>query len=509
VEGPAVKRFVRVKHQEFQFVPYLYIAALTPAVLLVHGYHPLADDGAVYIAGIKKFADPSLYQSDAVFVSSPTHFSIFAHVLAALLRWGHLPLPLLLLLCHLASIFLFLLGSWALAARIFVTNSSRWGALLLAACCFTLPVAGTSLCIMDPYVTARSFSTPLSLFALAAVLDEQWIESALWLALTALLHPLMAAYTAIAMLTLALARRRMWWPLGWFCGFGYLLCGAIFLVTHHTDPLLAYNRAALSRSYFFLSSWQWFEYPGLLIPLLLLGIAGSRKQVPWPARALAIAATVMGSCALVASLCFVHRSGSLLLARLQVLRAFQLVYIAGVLLAGGLLARLHKRAIAVVLLIIAGALFAGQRLTYPESSHVEWPGIAPRNDWQRAFLWIRANTPRDAVFALDNDYIESPGEDAQGFRATAERSAVADWFKDGGIASNFRQAAIPWWQGSQATAQLNDATDDQRLTRLRPLGVTWLVLPAKARTGFVCPFSNDRVRVCRLSPLLHPADGAK
>jgi hypothetical protein len=490
-------------------LPFLFIAMLTPLVLFVHGYHPLADDGAVYVAGIKKLADPSLYRSDAVFVSSPTHLSIFAHVLAALLRWGHLPLPFLLLLCHLASIFLFLLGSWKLAARIFVTNSSRWGAVLLAACCFTLPVAGTSLCIMDPYVTARSFSTPLTLFALAAVLGEKWIESLLWLALAALLHPLMAAYTAIAMVTLALARRGMWRPLGLFCGFGCLLCAVVFIVTRHADPTQAYNRAALSRSYFFLSSWRWFEYPGLLSPLLLLGIAGSRRQVPWPARALAIAATVMGSCALFASLVFVHRSGSLLLARLQVLRAFQFIYIAGVLLAGGLLSRLHKRAIAIVLLIVAVVLFAGQRLTYPESSRVEWPGMTPRNDWQRAFLWIRANTPKDAVFALDNDYIESPGEDAQGFRATAERSAVADWFKDGGIASNFPQAAIPWWQGSQATAQLNDATDEQRLARLRPLGVTWVVLPAQASTGFVCPFTNDRVRVCRLNPLLHPTDGAK
>src|SRR5580704_11668211 len=161
--------------------PGITMALVTPAVLVVHGYHPLADDGAVYVAGIKKLADPSLYQSDAVFASSPTHLSIFAHVLATMLRRGHLPLPLLLLLCHLASIFLFLLGSWAFAARVFVTNRSRWGAVLLATCCFTLPVAGTSLCIMDPYVTARSFSTPLGLFALAAVLDEKWAESILWL----------------------------------------------------------------------------------------------------------------------------------------------------------------------------------------------------------------------------------------------------------------------------------------------------------------------------------------
>jgi hypothetical protein len=210
---------------------------------------------------------------------------------------------------------------------------------------------------------------------------------------------------------------------------------------------------------------------GLLMPLLLLGIAGSRREAPWPARALAIAATLMGSCALLASICFVHRSGSLLLARLQVLRAFQFVYIAGVLLAGGLLARWRNstnvrspRSIS----RFSGALFAGQRLTYPASSHVEWPGLTPRNRWQQAFLWIRANTPKMQSLRWITTTSRGPGEDAQGFRATAERSAVADWFKDGGIASNFPQAAIPWWQGSQATAQLNYATDDQRLTRLRP-----------------------------------------
>jgi hypothetical protein len=493
--------------------PTITIALLTPAVLLVHGYHPLADDGAVYVAGIKKLAHPGLYQSDAVFAISPTHLSIFAHILAALLRWSHLPLPVLLLACHVASIFLFLLGAWKVAARIFPDHDACWGSVLLAVCCFTLPVAGTSLSIMDPYVTARSFSTPLMLFALAAVLDQQWVASAVWLALAALLHPLMASYAAIALLVFALTRRRMWRSLVLLAALVSVLCAVIFILTRHADPSLDYNRAALSRSYFFLSSWRWYEYPGLLMPLLLLGLAGARTRVPWAARALAIAATILGAGALLVSLRFVHRGGSLLLARLQVLRAFHFVYIAGVLLAGGLLAVLaqrKRRAITGLYLMLALTMFVAQRLTYPTSRHIEWPGLRPSNPWQQAFLWIRANTPEDAIFALDNDYIEWPGEDAQGFRATAERSSVADYFKDGGIASNFRQAAIPWWQGSQATAQLNSATDQQRLTRLRPLGATWIVLPAQASTGFLCPFTNPGVRVCQLpETLLHPTDSAK
>jgi hypothetical protein len=578
------------------------IALLAPAVLLVHGYHPLADDGAVYVTGIKKLANPGLYQSDAVFALSPTHLSVFAHLLAPLLRWA--PLPGLLLVCHLASIFLFLLGSWRVAKQIFSTDRARWGAVLLAACCFTLPVAGTSLSIMDPYVTARSFSSPLGLFALAAVLEESWAWCVFWIALAALLHPLMAVYWAIAMITVALSQRRLWRSLCVFYGLGFLFCAVIFIaqppglkpsiympaysrgfenplprtkvrgfhrsvepetedaqrpdqatasVCPHESGLLkiklallrevrgescgiphlaknerdvwhpssgcgdggqkqvpsqlAFDRAALSRSYFFLSSWKWYEYPGLLIPLLLLGVAGTNERVPWRARAVAIAANVMGSCALLVSLCFVHRSGSLLLARLQVLRGFQFVYIAGVLLAGGLLAKLRPRTTTALCLLVAGGLFFSQRLTYPESNHVEWPGLTPRNRWQQAFLWIRSRTPDNAIFALDNDYIESPGEDAQGFRASAERSAVPDWYKDGGIASNFPQAAIPWWQGFHASEHLNSATDEQRLARLKPFGVTWIVLPAEASTGFPCPFINARVRVCRVA--VSPADGAK
>jgi hypothetical protein len=292
-----------------------------------------------------------------------------------------------------------------------------------------------------------------------------------------------------------------------------VLCLVIFVASRHADPSLAYNRAALSRSYFFLSTWQWFEYLGLVMPLLLLGIAGCRSRAPWPARAMAIAATILGGCALLASICFVHRSGSLLLARLQLLRAFHFVYIAGVLLAGGMLAtraQWHKRLRASLYVALLLTMFAAQRFTYPSSSHVEWPGLTPINPWQQAFLWIGANAPQDAIFALDNDYIEWPGEDAQGFRATAERSAVADYFKDGGIASNFRHAAIPWWQGSQATAQLNSASDEERLARLRPLGVSWIVLPAQTNTGLPCPFTNASVRVCRLNGvLLHRIEGAK
>lgn len=481
--------------------PVLILALLTPAVLLIHGYHPLSDDGAIYVEGVKKLIYPDLYRTDAVFVMQHVRFSIFAHALAGVVRYTHLPLLLLLLLCHVASIFLFLLGCWKVAERVFDSPFSRWGAVLLAACCFTLPVAGTSLFIMDPYVTARSFSTPLSLFALAAGLGGFWIQATLWIVLAALFHPLMAGFAAIFLTAVALAEKPRLRALAVFAGLGLLASAVVFLATRHVSLDLASSQAALSRSYFFLSSWQWYEYFGLVLPLLLLLAAATHTRGKGLTGQLSIAALTVGSCAAVVALCFVHRSGSLLLARLQVLRAFHMIYLVGVLLLGGLLGRLAQRrpwTVAGLYLVAALAMFAGQRVTYPASNPVEWPGLSPRNPWQQAFLWARANTPKDAVFALDSRYIESDGEDAQSFRATAERSAIADWYKDGGIASMFPPAQELWWNEVQATEGLDRATDGERLARLAPFGVNWILLPATARTSLPCPYANRAVRVCRL-----------
>ena len=478
------------------------MAILTLMVLLVHGYHPLADDGAIYVAGIKKLVHPDLYRPDAVFVLSNTRFSIFGPVLATLVRYAHLPLAILLLACYSASIFLFLLGCWRVAIRVFASPYLQWGAVLLAACCFTLPVAGTSLFIMDPYLTARSFSTPLNLFALAAVLDGAWVQAVLWLLIAASLHPLMAGFAAIFLVALALAQRRMWSRLAIFGALGLLACAALFLATRHASLDLASSRAALSRSYFFLSSWEWYEYPGLAAPLLLLLAAAWRTRGEGAVGKLSIAAVFAGSCALAVSLCFVHRTGSLMLARLQVLRAFHLIYLVGALLLGGLLGRLAQRRLGIaacIYLAVLLAMFAGQRLTYPASNPIEWPGLKPRNQWQQAFLWIRDHTPKNAVFALDSDYIESRGEDAQGFRATAERSSIADWYKDGGIAAIFPAAQELWWRQVQATENLNRATDAEREARLLPIGASWIVLPAGATTRLLCPYANGAVKVCRLA----------
>ena len=254
-------------------------------VLLVHGYHPLADDGAVYVTGIKKLANPSLYQSDAV-------FALVAHTFLDLCPRS-CPTAPLGTSCRCCCWFATWLRSFSFfsAHGVWRNGYSPRAAPAGERCCWQ-PAASpfrlrarrspswipTSRHAPFPRRSVFSHWRPCS--------TRNGDRSILWLALAALLHPLMAGYAAIAMLTLVLARRKMWRALGLFVGLGWLLCAVIFVATRHADPSLAYNRAALSRSYFFLSSWRWYEYPGLLLPLTAAG----NRRLPRP-RAVACART--------------------------------------------------------------------------------------------------------------------------------------------------------------------------------------------------------------------------
>ena len=78
-----------------------------------------------------------------------------------------------------------------------------------------------------------------------------------------------------------------------------------------------------------------------------------------------------------------------------------------------------------------------QRNAYANSPHIEFPWRQTKNDWVQALYWIRSNTPKNAVFAIDPRYITLPEVDQHGFRAIAERSMLSDYYKDSGAVSLF------------------------------------------------------------------------
>ncbi len=188
------------------------------------------------------------------------------------------------------------------------------------------------------------------------------------------------------------------------------------------------------------------------------------------------------------------------------MRFLHLIYLLMFLLAGGLIGQYalgtHIYRALLLFVPLAFGMFHAQRQMFPATEHFEWPGAASRNCWLQAFDWIRQNTPTDSQFAIDPYYMELPGEDYHGFRALAERSVLADYIKDGGMAARVPHLAERWQ--AEVNAQQNwknfQAADFRRL-RMQ-FGVNWVVLarpPAHAETaGLACPYQNGQVQVCRV-----------
>lgn len=537
-----------------------WLGGLTLGVLLVHGFHPWAEDGGLYVAGVESLLNPAAFPADRAFVTAPLHFSIFAPFVAALVRFSHASLAAVLLFLYLFTTALMLWAAWRVARLCFPGRLPQWIAVALLATWWTLPVAGTSLLLMDPYVTARSFSTPLTLLAAGEVL--QWrrdlpaawrqhrpgfrraivrdprVRCALWLLLAAAFHPLMAIYTlgVVLLLCLLLVNARVRW---YVLAASLVIALAAGLQWGRVDQTPFAAAAVASRYYWFLSQWQWYEWLGLAGPLVVLAwlLYARRPRLRGPLRdpnsasspsspsdqsfrALGTAGILSGLLAIAISLLFAREHAAIhTVARLQPLRAFLPIYLLLPLLLGGAVAESLARPSGLppphagpyasssrgvtqgcfyaVLLGLPVVMFCVQRATFPQSPHIEWPGLVNRNPWVQAFLWIRDRTPADALVALDARYVNTPGEDAQGFRAIARRSALPDYSKDGGEAANFPRLAPAWGRSAQATASLSQLTDAQRRMRLRGLGVQWIVLQNPAPTALPCPYDNGTVKVCR------------
>ena len=513
----------------------LWLPLLTMVTLLINGYHPWSEDGGLYVAGVQLTLKPSLFPHYRVFVHEPLRYSIFAPAVAWVVRRTHLSLPWVLMLADLFSIWLTLYAGLRILQRTVVEEAARLAGLALLSAFWSLPIAGTSLLLMDPYVTARSFSTPLSMLALAFALDfdpqqDRVVRSLAWsglcLALAAAFHPLMAAYAFGFLVVLVVSRlRRPYLGYTVLAASALLLAAALHVFAPAETPALV--AAEMSRYYWFALHWHWYELLGLVGPVAILALLlrGYRERSDrWnqTAEALSRAGISLGCiAALVATIFARQGSQTHLVARMQPLRVYLLIYAVMALLLGAKVMELAlgarrlmrtsltrkalSGALVAAICCLAAIMFYAQRQTYPASEHIEFPWRVQKspNPWVQAFLWCRKNTPPDALFAMDARYVNEDGEDAQTFRPIAQRSAVPDYSKDGGEAAITPSLAEQWWRGSEAQRNLSTETDAERDARLLPLGVTWMVLHASAATEYPCPYNNGVIKVCRLVAAEH------
>lgn len=485
-------------------LPILRLGGLTAAALVIHGYHLGVEDAEIYIPTAKKLLHPGLYPFAPEFFLSHGHLSLFGPILAWTSRLTHLPIDWSIFAWYVISLFAMLTSCWLLVSACFSSPHARWSAMLVVTAVLAMPATNTGLLLMDPYLTARSFSTPLTVFALAGLLERKYARATIAMFLTAAFHPQMVAYLiflAFVLWTIERNQSRINERVPVMASaVGLLPTG--FYLTPASGP---YREALYSRDYFFLYNWTWYHWVGMLAPLAILAwfwksdLRGTRR----PFSALSFAMLPFGLLSIAAGLFLISSPSLDMFARLQPLRTFHLVTLVLVLLLSGILGEYFAKDRAWVVPALAVPLAIGMffvaRATYPNSPQIELPSQTSSNAWVNTLLWVRNNTPQDAVFAVDSRYFMDPDSDVHGFRAVSERSALADYFKDGGVVSLFPSLAEEWKQMSNATYGLNHfRAEDFRHLKSEYSAVSWTVIHGPAPAGLSCPYQQSGYSVCQL-----------
>jgi hypothetical protein len=477
----------------------LFLVAV--AAIFVHGYHPFVEDAEIYVPGIKKLLNPALYPYNQGFFASHGRLTLFPNLIAGSVRLSNVPLDWVLLAWHVACIFSLLLGCLKLGQLCFGSARAGWGSALLVASLLTIPVAGTALYVMDQYLNTRSFSTAAVIWIVLAAAQRKYLHASIWIVLTALLHPLMAVFVA-AYAGLLMWQQRRQSPQAFSAEAMALLPMALF------PPMTgAYRQVLDSHSYFFLQRWEWYEWLGIIGPLVILWLlarTARRKGLP-VVEALCRTSMTFAVLFSVAALVIAIPPQFARFVELQPMRSLHLVFILLSVISGGWLTEWawssgwHLRiSLFAVLAALSGGMFYAQRQLFPATPHIEWPGRNSGNAWVETFLWVRDHTPVDAYFALDPEHMRLPGEDQHGFRAVAERSMLADRVKDSGAATMFPALAEPWSEQVQSQQGWNHflPADFEHL-RAR-YGVDWIVLQQPGIAGLGCPYRSPVLLVCKI-----------
>jgi hypothetical protein len=479
--------------------------------LVVMGYHPGFEDDGIYLTAVKANLNPALYPHDAGFFRFQLQASFFDKWVAGFVHWTGIPVAATEFLFQFASIALIVFGCWTIARRLFAESRAQWAGVALVTAMFTLPVAGTALYLVDQHLHPRNVVTAIILLAVSRILAGKRWQAVPLLLLAFVLHPIMAAMgiSFCLFLTLALLEPVHAWLRSCRCvgrgaAGGSLAAAFVPLGWIFEPPTPAWREALMMRTYFFLNQWTWYEWLGALAPLVLFWLLWriAHKRGNTLLARFALAVFLYGVFQLAVAMVLLGIPALIRLAPLQPMRFLQLVYVFMTLVAGCLVGKyLLKASVwrwAVFLVVINAGMFASQRMLFSASEHLELPGRSSANSWLQAFSWIRQNTPIDAYFALDPNYLAAPGEDYHSFRALAERSQLADNIKDTAVVTQVPELGPVW--ARQVKAQKGwsrfQLADFERLKA--EFGVNWVLVSYPQPAGLACSWHNDAVSVCQI-----------
>ncbi len=477
---------------------------MTAAAIAVQGYHPGLEDDAYYLAAIHKDLNPTLFPHDADFFQLQFQATVFDKLIAWSVRVTHLPVAVDILLWHFASIFLILWCCRRLAAKCFRETHAQWAAVALVGALLTLPVSGTGIMLTDQYLHPRALATAAILGAVLASLDRRKLLAGALLVFAVLVHAIMASFGISLCLFLAWRRPVTAQKAAREQRLGMAVAAVLPLGWLFEPTSAAWRQAAATRTFYFLANWQWYEWLGIVGPLVLIWWFGrlARRDGAGTMALLSQRVVWFGLFQLLVALLIMLPPSLERLRPLEPMRFLQPLYLVLFVLMGGLIGKYflkrHVYRWAILFVPLCFGMWFAQRQMFAATAHLELPWATQRNEWVKAFVWARDHTPADSLFALDPRYMELPGEDYHGFRALAERGRLADGLKDPGMVARVPRLADRWL--AEVTAQMNwgsfQAADFRRLNA--GFGVDWVVLSGRPLAGLNCPYAGGTVAVCKV-----------
>ncbi|MGB6191770.1 MAG: hypothetical protein WBF42_04830, partial [Terracidiphilus sp.] len=408
------------------------------------------------------------------------------------------------------SIFLILLASWSIISQLFEDAVARWAGIAMLGAMFTLPVAGTALYIVDQYLHPRAMATALILFAVSRILAQKQWQAVPMLAMSFALHPLMGALgiSFCCVLSLVLIEpvhdrlRLLIWrevPQATMPAIVLLPVGWLF-----EPPSPIWLRAIGTRHWFRLYQWTWYEWLGAIAPIAIFWVLAriARKRRNLKLAQVATAIFIYSIFQQAVAMVILGPKELVTLTALEPMRYLHIVYIFLTLIGGAYLGEYilgtKKWRWAAFLLLASGGMLYAQRQIFSGTEHIEWPGASSSNPWLQAFAWVRVNTPTDAYFAMDPNYMAAPGEDYHSFRALAERSQLADAIKDTSVISKVPELGPTWEKQVAAQAGWShfELSDFERLKH--DFGVNWVLVSYPQAPGLDCRWHNGTLAVCQI-----------
>ena len=480
------------------------------------GYHPGFEDGGIYLTAVKSDLNPALYPHDPGFFRLQLQATFFDKWVAGFVRLTGIPLAATELFWHFAAIVLILFACWSIASKLFSEVRAQWAGVALVSAMFTLPVAGTALYLVDQHLHPRALATGLILLAVSRILAGKKWQAVPLLLLAFFLHPIMAAMgiSFCFFLTLTTSEFVYRWLRIWQrTRFDTLAIAFVPLGWMFEPPTPTWRQVVESHTYFFLYRWEWYEWLGALVPLFLFGLLWrfARRRGETLLARFALAVLLFGTFQQAVAMIVLGIPSMIRVFPLQPMRFLHLIYFF-LLLTGGCLVGKHLLKASLLrwtlfLATINGGMFASQEMLFVTTEHLELPGQSSANPWLQAFAWIRQNTPVDAYFALDPDYMAVPGEDYHSFRAFAERSQLADNIKDTAVVTLIPELGPVW--ARQVKAEGCEPGSRRCLgwshfqfadfARLKAeFGVNWVLVSYPPPNGLTCRWHNDTLSVCQI-----------